>query len=135
MVAMLRLRMTMVNRDDGDTALIKSLQAVRLGEDVDHNDDDDDDNDDDDEDDDDDDSLLTKSLQALRLKQQTQFPFQIGSTGSRKKRVIRNMSGICCYCYYYYFLPPPCFSDQEHVRLLGTYYDGDYFFSPICFYS
>ena len=99
MVAMLRLRMTMVYRDDDDTALIKSLQAVRLGEDVDDNDDDDDDNDDDD----DDDSLLTKSLQALRLKQQTQFPFQIGSTGSRKKRVIRNMSGICYYCYYCYF--------------------------------
>ena len=111
MVAMLRLRMTMVYRDDDDTALIKSLQAVRLGEDVDDNDDDDDD-----------DSLLTKSLQALRLKQQTQFPFQIGSTGSRKKRVIRNMSGICYHCYYYYyFLPPPCFSDQEHVRLLGIY--------------
>ena len=111
MVAMLRLRMTMVYRDDDDTALIKSLQAVRLGEDVDDNDDDDDD-----------DSLLTKSLQALRLKQQTQFPFQIGSTGSRKKRAIRNMSGICCYyCYYYYFYPPPCFSDQEHVRLLGIY--------------
>ena len=78
--------MAMVYLDDDDTALIKSLQAVRLGEDVDDNDDDDDD--------DDDDSLLTKSLLALRLKQQTQFPFQIGSTGSRKKRVIRNMSGI-----------------------------------------
>ena len=51
MVAMLRLRMTMVYRDDDDTALIKSLQAVRLGEDVDDNDDDDDDNDDDDDDD------------------------------------------------------------------------------------
>ena len=122
MVAMLRLRMAMVYLDDDDTALIKSLQAVRLGEDVDDNDDDDDD---DNDDDDDDDSLLTKSLQALRLKQQTQFPFQIGSTGSRKKRVIRNMSGICYYYYhyyhYYYFLPPPCFSDQEHVRLLGIY--------------
>ena len=113
MVVMLRLRMTMVNRDDDDTALIKYLQAVRLGEDVDDNDDNDDD--------DDDDSLLTKSLQALRLKQQTQFPFQIGSTGSRKKRVIRNMSGICCYYCYYYYLPPPCFSDQEHVKLLGIY--------------
>ena len=111
--------MTMVYRDDDDTALIKSLQAVRLGEDVDDNDDHNDDNDDDD-DDNEDDSLLTKSLQALRLKQQTQFPFQIGSTGSRKKRVIRNMSGICYYCYYH-FLPPPCFSDQEHVRLLGIY--------------
>ena len=126
MVAMLRLRMAMVYRDDDDTALIKSLQAVRLGEDVDDNDDDEEDgedNGDDDNDDDDDyDSLLTKSLQALRLKQQTQFPFQIGSTGSRKKRVIRNMSGICYYCYYYYhFMPPPCFSDQEHVRLLGIY--------------
>ena len=48
MVSMLRLRMTMVYLDDDDTALIKSLQAVRLGEDVDDNDDDDDDNDDDD---------------------------------------------------------------------------------------
>ena len=97
MVAMLRLRMTMVYRDDDDTALIKSLQAVRLGEDVDDNDDGDEDGEDND------DSVLTKSLQALRLKQQTQFPFQIGSTGSRKKRVIRNMSGICYYCYYCYF--------------------------------
>ena len=53
MVAMLRLRMTMVYRDDDDTALIKSLQAVRLGEDADDNDDDDEDGEDNDDDDDD----------------------------------------------------------------------------------